>query len=163
MWALTYALSLAEEDRAEFTFLHAIESRPVSEPVLLEWKQQDREKLSQMAPTPDVDLAYKPEIEVEVGIPEVEDRPAGGNQKSGTPRHGLSLGGCRVDALAVDDSSSRVGARALPGAHRPRRMVRGEEYRRRPEQWSLVRRIDHRTRSGTKGNGLCSSTSTQSS
>src|SRR5271166_1308127 len=71
MRALTYALSLAEEDQAELTLLHVIESEPASESELLEWKQQDRERLSQMVP-PDADLAYKPEIEVEVGIPEVE-------------------------------------------------------------------------------------------
>ena len=69
--ALTYASSLAEEDRAELILLHVIESEAVSEPELLKWKQQDREKLSAMVP-PDVDLAYDPEIEVETGIPEVE-------------------------------------------------------------------------------------------
>lgn len=69
--ALTYALSLAEEDRAELTLLHVIQSYPVSESGLLEWKRQYREKLSQLVP-PDADLAYKPEIEVEVGTPEVE-------------------------------------------------------------------------------------------
>jgi len=69
--ALTYALHLAEEDRAELTLLHVIESEPVSEAELLKWKRQDREKLSAMVP-PDVDLAYDPEIEVETGIPEVE-------------------------------------------------------------------------------------------
>ena len=69
--ALTYALSLAEDDRAELTLLHVIESEPLSESELLEWKQLDRDKLGHMVP-PDADLAYKPEIEVEVGIPEVE-------------------------------------------------------------------------------------------
>jgi nucleotide-binding universal stress UspA family protein len=69
--ALTYALSLAEEDRSELTFLHVIESEPASESELLEWKRLDRQKLSQMVP-PEVDLAYKPEIEIEIGIPEVE-------------------------------------------------------------------------------------------
>jgi nucleotide-binding universal stress UspA family protein len=69
--ALIYALSLAEEDRAELTLLHVIEGKPVSESELLEWKQQDREKMSQLIP-PDTDLADKPEIEVEIGIPEVE-------------------------------------------------------------------------------------------
>ncbi len=69
--ALTYALTLAEDDRAELTLLHVIASSPVSESELLEWKQQDRQKLSQMVP-PDVDLAYKPEIEVEIGVPETE-------------------------------------------------------------------------------------------
>ncbi len=69
--ALTYALTLAEDDRAELTLLHVIASSPVTESELLEWKQQDRQKLSQMVP-PDVDLAYKPEIEVEIGVPELE-------------------------------------------------------------------------------------------
>ena len=36
--ALTYALSLAEQDRAELTMLHVIESYPISESGLLEWK-----------------------------------------------------------------------------------------------------------------------------
>ena len=71
MRALTYALSLAEEDRAELTLLHVIESSPVSESELLEWEQQDREKLSQMVPLA-ANLADKPEIEIEIGIPEVE-------------------------------------------------------------------------------------------
>ena len=69
--ALTYALTLAEDDRAELTLLHVIASSPVTESELMEWKQQDRQKLSQMVP-PDVDLAYKPEIEVEIGVPELE-------------------------------------------------------------------------------------------
>ena len=64
--ALTYALSLAEEDRGELTMLHVIESSPVSESELVEWKRQDREKLNQLI-SPDLDLADKPEIEVEVG------------------------------------------------------------------------------------------------
>ena len=66
MRALDYALSFAEEDRSEMTMLHVIESTPVSESELVEWKRQDRDKLKQMIP-PDLDLAYKPEIEVEVG------------------------------------------------------------------------------------------------
>jgi nucleotide-binding universal stress UspA family protein len=69
--ALTYALTLAEDDRAELTLFHVIASGPAEKSELLEWKQQDRQKLSQMVP-PDVDLAYKPEIEVEVGVPEIE-------------------------------------------------------------------------------------------
>jgi len=77
MRALTYALSLAEEDRAELTLLHVIESNltahapEASALEFLERKQQDREKLSQMIPS-DADLAHEPEIEVGVGIPEVE-------------------------------------------------------------------------------------------
>ena len=71
MRALTYAVALAEEDRAELTLLHVIESQPAAESELLKWKQQDREKLSQMVP-PDASLAYEPEIKIEIGIPEVE-------------------------------------------------------------------------------------------
>jgi nucleotide-binding universal stress UspA family protein len=64
--ALTYALSLAEEDRSELTMLHVIESSPASKAELVGWTYDDREKLHQLIP-PDVDLACKPEIEVEVG------------------------------------------------------------------------------------------------
>ncbi|HEY5175359.1 MAG TPA: universal stress protein [Terriglobales bacterium] len=69
--ALTYALSLAEEDRAEFTMLHIVESKPVSEAELVDWKRRDCERLSQLVPT-DIDLPYKPEIEVETGDPAKE-------------------------------------------------------------------------------------------
>src|SRR5271167_521487 len=69
--ALTYAMSLAEEDRAELIMLHIIESKPASEPELLEWKRQDHERLSRLIPR-GVDLAYKPEIELEVGDPAEE-------------------------------------------------------------------------------------------
>ncbi len=68
MRALAYALSVAKEDGAELTMLHVIESNPVSESELIEWKFDDRQKLNQLIP-PDVDLACKPEIEVEVGAP----------------------------------------------------------------------------------------------
>jgi nucleotide-binding universal stress UspA family protein len=69
--ALLHALSLAEQDRAELTMLHVIESIPVSDVEMMEWKQDDRRKLNQMIPK-DLDLAYNAEIEVEVGIPEEE-------------------------------------------------------------------------------------------
>ena len=69
--ALTYALSIAEEDRADLTLLHVIESKPASESELIEWRRQDRDRLSRMLPA-DNDLAYKPDIEVEIGIPKVE-------------------------------------------------------------------------------------------
>jgi nucleotide-binding universal stress UspA family protein len=69
--ALTYALSLAEEDRAYLTMLHVIERQPTSQSEVLEWKQKNREKLSQMLSS-DLDLPHKPEIEVEFGIPEKE-------------------------------------------------------------------------------------------
>ena len=71
MAALTYTLSLAVQDRAELTMLHIIQSKPASEKELLEWKRHDRESLRQLIP-PDLDLAYKPEIEVEVGDPAEE-------------------------------------------------------------------------------------------
>jgi nucleotide-binding universal stress UspA family protein len=71
MRALTYALSLAELDRADLTLLHVVESQPVSESELLEWKRQDREKLSRMVRAEN-DLANEPEIEVEIGMPETE-------------------------------------------------------------------------------------------
>jgi nucleotide-binding universal stress UspA family protein len=71
MRALTYALSLAEEDGAELTMLHVIESSPVSASELIDWKRDDHEKLDQLIP-PDVDLACKAEIEVEVGAPAEE-------------------------------------------------------------------------------------------
>ncbi len=69
--ALNYALSLAEEDRSEFTMLHIIESKPTSEAELVEWKRHDREQLKQLVPT-EIDLPSKPEIEVEAGSPEKE-------------------------------------------------------------------------------------------
>ncbi|MGA8879176.1 MAG: universal stress protein [Candidatus Korobacteraceae bacterium] len=69
--ALTYALALAEDDRAELTLLHVIESQPASEAELLDWKRQDGERLRRMVP-PGMDLAYEPEIELEVGVPDVE-------------------------------------------------------------------------------------------
>lgn len=69
--ALTYALALAEDDRADLTLLHVVESKPASATELVEWKRADRDKLHRMVP-PSVDLAYQPEVEVEIGIPEVE-------------------------------------------------------------------------------------------
>jgi len=69
--ALTYALALAEDDRAELTLFHVIESKPASDKELQDWKRGDRERLRQMVP-PRIDLAYQPEVEIEIGIPEVE-------------------------------------------------------------------------------------------
>jgi nucleotide-binding universal stress UspA family protein len=65
--ALTYALSLAENDRSELTLLHVIEGKPISEDELFDWRFHDRERLACMVPH-DVDMAYKPEIEVETGV-----------------------------------------------------------------------------------------------
>ena len=128
MRALTYALSLAEEDRAELTLLHVIESNPVSESEMLEWKQQDREKLSQMVPS-DADLAYKPEIEVEIGTPEVEIVRLADTQESGPHRYGLSPGGAVSTHLPWTTLHY-----VLQHAHCPVLTVRGE--------WSAANRTD---------------------
>jgi nucleotide-binding universal stress UspA family protein len=53
------------------TLLHIIESNPVSEAELVDWKRRDGERLSQLVPT-DIDLPSKPEIEVETGDPAKE-------------------------------------------------------------------------------------------
>lgn len=126
--ALTYALSLAEEDRAELTFLHVIESRPVSESVLLEWKQQHREKLGQMVP-PDVDLAYKPEIEVEVGIPKVEIV-----RLADTREAALIVMGCHSGGVGSTHLPWTTLHYVLEHAHCPVLTVRGE--------WSAANRAD---------------------
>ena len=69
--ALNYALSLAEEDRAELTMLHVIENNPVSDAELIEWKRRDGDRLRHLVP-PDLDLPSQPEMEVEVGDPAEE-------------------------------------------------------------------------------------------
>jgi nucleotide-binding universal stress UspA family protein len=112
--ALTYALSLAEEDRAE------------SE--LLEWTQQDREKLSQMVPS-DVDLAYKPEIEVEVGIPEAEIVRLAGIRKAD-----LIVMGCHSGGAMSTHLPWTTLHHVLQHAHCPVLTVRGE--------WSAANRTD---------------------
>ena len=69
--ALNYALSLAEEDRAELTMLHIIEAKPTSEAELVRWKRRDCRRLSQVLPT-GIDLPSPPELEVEAGDPAQE-------------------------------------------------------------------------------------------
>ena len=69
--ALNYALALAEDDRTDLTLLHVIESKPASQAELLAWKREDGDRMRRMTP-PGMDLAYQPEVEVEIGIPEVE-------------------------------------------------------------------------------------------
>jgi len=66
--ALNYALWLAEEDGAEMTLLYVIEGNPHSESELVRWKRRNQEKLSRLIP-PFVDLASRPEVEVEAGNP----------------------------------------------------------------------------------------------
>ena len=132
--ALTYALSLAEEDRAELTLLHVIESDPTahapkaSESELLEWKQQDRERLSQMVP-PDVDLAYKPEIEVGIGIPEVEIVRLADIRKAD-----LIVMGCHSGGAVSTHLPWTTLHHVLQHAHCPVLTVRGE--------WSAANRTD---------------------
>ena len=124
--ALTYALSLAEEDRAELTLLHVIESDPTahapkaSESELLEWEQQDREKLSQMIPS-DVDLAYQHEIEVEVGNPEVEIV-----RMADTRKVDLIVMGCHSGGAVSTHLPWTTLHRVLQHAHCPVLTVRGE-------------------------------------
>ena len=120
--ALTYALLLAEQDRAELTLLHVIESEPASESELLEWKQQDRERLSQIIP-PDVDLAYKPGIEVGIGIPEVEIVRLADTRKADLIVMGCHLGGAMSTHLPWTTLHH-----VLQRAHCPVLTVRGEWF-----------------------------------
>ena len=69
--ALTYALSLAEEDGAELTLLYVIEADPKSEAERVRWEREGREKLRKLVP-PFVDLASRLEAEVEIGVPREE-------------------------------------------------------------------------------------------
>jgi len=71
MCALPYALAFAEEDGAELIMLHVIETKPSHEGELVRWKSEDLQKMHEMVPT-DVDLACRPEIEVEAGSPAEE-------------------------------------------------------------------------------------------
>lgn len=128
MRALTYALSLAEDDRAKLTLLHVIESEPTSESELLEWRRQDREKLSQMIP-PDADLAYEPEIEVEMGIPEVEIV-----RLADTRQAELIVMGCHSGGVVSTHVPWTTLHHVLQNAHCPVLTVRGE--------WSAANRID---------------------
>jgi nucleotide-binding universal stress UspA family protein len=128
MRALIYALSLAEEDRAVLTLLHVIESKPVSESELLDWKQQDREKLSHMIP-PDIDLAYKPEIEVEIGIPKVEIV-----RLADTREAELIVMGCHSGGVGSTHLPWTTLHYVLEHAHCPVLTVCGE--------WSAVNRAD---------------------
>lgn len=66
--ALTYALALSEEDGAELTMLHVIETTPSSNAELVNWEQAGREHLRRLIPE-GVELAFAPEIEVEPGNP----------------------------------------------------------------------------------------------
>ena len=118
--ALTYALTLAEDDRAELTLLHVIASNPVSESEMLEWKQQDREKLTQMIPS-DADLAHKPEIEVEVGTPELEIVRLADIRKAD-----LIVMGCHPDGAAATHLPWTTLHYVLQHAHCPVLTVRGE-------------------------------------
>ncbi len=132
--ALTYALTLAEEDRSELTLLHVIESESLSESELLEWKRQDREKLSQMVPS-DADLAYKPEIEVETGIPEVEIVRLADSRNAE-----LIVMGCHTGGVVSTHLPWTTLHYVLQRAHCPVLTVRGE--------WSAANRADAGSSSG---------------
>ena len=95
---------------------------------MLEWKQQDREKLSQMVP-PDVDLAYQPEIEVEIGIPEVEIVRLADTRKAD-----LIVMGCHSGGAMSTHLPWTTLHHVLQHAHCPVLTVRGE--------WSAANRTD---------------------
>lgn len=126
--ALTYALSLAEEDRAELTLLHIIETEAVSESELPKWKKWDREKLMAMVP-PDFDLAYDPEIEVEIGIPDVEIVRLADTREADL----IVMGSHRGDAVSTHVPWTTVH-HVLQHAHCPVLTVSG--------QWSAENRAD---------------------
>ena len=118
--ALILTLSLAEEDRSELTLLHVVDREPVSESELLEWKQQDREKLFRLLP-PDADLAYKPGIEVEIGIPEVEIVRLADSRKAK-----LIVMGCHSGGVVSRHLPWTTLHDLLQHAHCPVLTVRGE-------------------------------------
>ena len=120
MRALTYALSLAEQDGAELTMLHVIESNPVSESELIEWKLDDRKKLNQLIP-PDVDLACKPEMEVEVGAPAEEIVCLAGSRNAD-----LIVMGARWGGVASTHLPWTTLHHVLQHAHCPVLTIRGK-------------------------------------
>ena len=50
-----------------------MESKPASDLEFLEWRRQDSDKLCRMIPA-DADLRCRPEIDIEIGIPEEDVR-----------------------------------------------------------------------------------------
>ncbi len=118
--ALTYALSLAKNDRAELTLLHVIATEPASDEELSQWQQQDREKLTQMIP-PSADLPYKPEIRIVIGAPEMEIvRQADQN------RADLIVMGCHSGDVMATHLPWTITHHVLRHAHCPVLTVRGE-------------------------------------
>ncbi len=120
MRALTYALSLAKEDGAELTMLHVIESKTLSELYSIEWKRQDRESLRRLIP-PDLDLACKPDIEIEVGDPAVEII-----RLAGTRNAELIVMGCRGGGAVSTHLPWSTLHHVLQHAHCPVLTVRNE-------------------------------------
>ncbi|HUI84833.1 MAG TPA: universal stress protein [Candidatus Binatia bacterium] len=118
--ALAYALSLSEEDRADLTLLHVIQTKPQTASELLEWRRQDRNKLLRMVP-PDTDLAYQPEIEVEAGIPEVEIV-----RLADTRKVDLLVMGSRAGGVLSTHVPWSTLHHVLRNAHCPVLTVRGE-------------------------------------
>jgi nucleotide-binding universal stress UspA family protein len=121
--ALNFALSLAANDRARLVLLHVVESDPGSPSELLEWKQQDREKLRQLVP-PDADLACEPEIEIEIGIAEQQILRLADSRKVD-----LIVMGCHFGGPASTHLPWTTVHHVLQHAHCPVLTVRGE----RPE------------------------------
>jgi len=118
--ALTYALALAEDDRSEVTLLHVIESKPASEAEMLEWKREDTDRLRRMMPS-GMDLAYQPEVEIEIGIPEVEIVRLADTRNAGLIVMGSHTGGA-VSTHVPWTTLHHV----LRNAHCPVLTVRGE-------------------------------------
>jgi len=118
--ALNYAVALAADDRAELTLQHVIESKPASEAEMLAWKREDGDRLRRMVP-PGMDLAYQPEVEVEIGIPEVEIVRLADTRKADLIVMGSHIGG----AVATHVPWTTLH-HVLRNAHCPVLTVRGE-------------------------------------
>jgi len=118
--ALSYALALAEDDQAELTLQHVIESKALSDVEVLQWKHQSREKLGRMIP-PDNDLANAPEVVVAAGTPEVEIVRLADTRKADL----LVMGSHRGGAMSTHLPWTTLH-HVLRNAHCPVLTVRGE-------------------------------------
>jgi nucleotide-binding universal stress UspA family protein len=118
--ALTYALALAEDDHAELTLFHVIESKPASEAELLAWKREDAERLRRMLP-PGLDLAHQPDVEIEIGIPEVEIV-----RLADTRQADLIVMGCHISGVVSTHMPWTTLHHVLRNAHCPVLTVRNK-------------------------------------
>ncbi|MGO9432811.1 MAG: universal stress protein [Terracidiphilus sp.] len=128
--ALIYALTLADEDGADLTLLHVIESKATSESELLEWKRQDREKMLRMTQDrerllgmvpSDIDLAHQPQVEIEIGLPEIEIVRLAEIRKAD-----LIVMGCHLDGALSTHTPWTTLHHVLRNAHCPVLTVCGE-------------------------------------